>query len=149
MSTRFALSPLYRRLLVSSVNELGYSNGASRWSRVAFMTASLTMAVSSVGLYLFARDPYSGNEIRRLITESYNAQRPGGGRLHQSQYSHQPIRRLRTLIWERHSFFYCDSPIRTPDSGFRVCSISPPEIGENMSTLSSTFQPECARSPVC
>jgi len=62
---------------------------------------------------------------------------------------HQPIRRLRTLIWERHSFFYCDSPIRTPDSGFRVCSISPPEIGENMSTLSSTFQPECARSPVC
>ena len=51
------------------------------------MTASLTMAVSSVGLYLFARDPYSGNEIRRLITESYNAQRPGGGRLHQSQYS--------------------------------------------------------------
>src|SRR5207249_8787629 len=87
MSTRLASSPLYRRLLVSSVNELGYSNGASRWLRIAFMTASLTMAVSSVGLYLLARDPYSGNEIRSLITELYNAQRPVGGRLHQSQYS--------------------------------------------------------------
>jgi hypothetical protein len=41
---------------------------------------------SLVGLYLFARDPYSENDIRRLIQEAYNRQRPGGGRLSRAAY---------------------------------------------------------------
>ena len=43
------------------------------------ITAILT--ITSVGFFLFARDPYSEAEIQRLVNGAYNAQRPGGGRL--------------------------------------------------------------------
>src|SRR5579883_1162122 len=55
------------------------------------MTAILIVTcLSSLGLYLFARDPYSEHEIRRLIDPSYSQQRPGGGRL--SGASYVPVR---------------------------------------------------------
>src|SRR5262245_29416844 len=68
-------------------SEVGNSKGASRSSRITILAIFTVIVVSSVGLYLFARDPYSAYEIRRLIDQSYNAQRPGGGRLFRTGYS--------------------------------------------------------------
>jgi CHAT domain-containing protein len=47
----------------------------------------LIATLSSVGLYLFERDTYSTSRVRRLIQESYNGQRPGGGRLSGTPYT--------------------------------------------------------------
>src|SRR5437879_2398894 len=67
--------------------EIGHSRRASRWSRIALVAISNVIVLSSVGLYLFARDPYSAYEIRRLIEGSYNVERRGGGRLFRTGYS--------------------------------------------------------------
>src|SRR5438093_1601892 len=68
-------------------SEVSNSTGASRWSRIAILAVTTVIVVSSVGLFLFARDAYSADEIHRLIERSYNAQRPGGGRLFRAGYS--------------------------------------------------------------
>src|SRR2546425_2781545 len=67
--------------------ETDQTSGSSRWSSVALIALLIVATLSSAGLYVFARDPYSENEIRRLIKESYIHRRPGGGRLYQAEYS--------------------------------------------------------------
>src|SRR5436853_2251347 len=57
-----------------------------RQGSILILAILLAVLLSSVGLYLFARDPYSENEIRDLIQQAYNRQRPGGGRLYQAAY---------------------------------------------------------------
>ena len=42
---------------------------------------------SSVGLYVFGRDPYSEQQITQLVQAAYNGQRPGGGRLSGASYT--------------------------------------------------------------
>src|SRR5262249_37472051 len=59
---------------------------ASRQLLVKFIAILLTIAVSSAGLYLFARDPDRTTEIRNLINPAYKTRRPGGGRLYESDY---------------------------------------------------------------
>src|SRR5436309_6221990 len=68
-------------------SETDQTSGSSRWSSVAPIALLIVATLSSAGLYVFARDPYSENEIRRLIKESYIHRRPGGGRLYQAEYS--------------------------------------------------------------
>src|SRR5438105_10138552 len=73
-------------------SETDYPVEANRHSRprrqgsILILAILLAVVLSSVGLYLFARDPYSENEIRHLIEQEYNRQRPGGGRLYQTAY---------------------------------------------------------------
>ena len=66
--------------------------GASRWSLLVVTISLIIIALSSAGLYLFARDPYSTKEIRHLIDPAYSSRRPGGGRLYQAQYSSGLVR---------------------------------------------------------
>src|SRR5262249_56154440 len=54
---------------------------------IGIVASLLVICFSSVGLYLFGRDPYSETAIRRLIDIAYNHARPGGGRLSASRYS--------------------------------------------------------------
>src|SRR5262245_54389791 len=54
---------------------------------IGIVASLLVICFSSVGLYLFGRDPYSETAIRRLIEGAYNHQRPGGGRLSAARYS--------------------------------------------------------------
>src|SRR5262249_7421016 len=54
---------------------------------IGIVASLLVICFSSVGLYLFGRDPYSETAIRRLIESAYNHQRPGGGRLSAARYS--------------------------------------------------------------
>src|SRR5262249_55498521 len=68
-------------------HEIGLRIGANRWSSTLLLMSLTTLVVSSVGLFLFAADPYSAAEIRRLIEQGYNARRPGGGRLYKAGYS--------------------------------------------------------------
>ena len=68
-------------------SETDQTSGSSRWSSVALIALLIVATLSLAGLYVFARDPYSENEIRRLIKESYVRRRPGGGRLYQAEYS--------------------------------------------------------------
>src|SRR2546427_33239 len=68
-------------------HEIGHRIRASRWSSILLITSLTTLVVASAGLFLFARDPYSAAEIRRLIEQGYNTQRPGGGRLYKAAYS--------------------------------------------------------------
>src|SRR6266850_1319992 len=62
------------------------SNRPRRQRRVLITATLVAVVLSSVGLYLFTRDPYSENEIRHLIEQAYNRQRPGGGRLYRAVY---------------------------------------------------------------
>jgi len=56
-----------------------------RW--ILITGAVVALVASSVGLYEFlVRDPYSEHEIRRLIDQAYNRQRPGSGRLYRAAY---------------------------------------------------------------
>src|SRR5712692_9159785 len=57
-----------------------------RWS-IGIATVLIALCLTSISLYVFARDPYSETEIRRLIEKSYNSQRPGGGRLSGAAYT--------------------------------------------------------------
>src|SRR5262249_12921058 len=80
--------------------ETGGAVGTNRWRTATALSILCFLAVSSIGLYLFARDPYSESEIRRLIDEAYRTQRPGGGRLFKAAY-----------------FSLSDVPPRQPDLG--------------------------------
>jgi len=57
-----------------------------RWI-VGILTVLIVLAISSVGLFLFARDSDPAREIHQLVDESYNRQRPGSGRLSGATYS--------------------------------------------------------------
>jgi CHAT domain-containing protein len=57
---------------------------ANRWWVIGIIGV---LIVASVGLYHFARDPYSDQEIRQLIERGYDSQRPGGGRLFGAPYT--------------------------------------------------------------
>jgi CHAT domain-containing protein len=59
---------------------------ASRWWWLGIV-ATLILVCSSLGFYLFARDPNSEHEIRQLIDSAYNSRRPGGGRLSAAAYT--------------------------------------------------------------
>jgi CHAT domain-containing protein len=54
---------------------------------IGTITFSTVIFLSSVGLYLSARDRYSEHEIRQLISSAYTRQRPGGGRLSGASYT--------------------------------------------------------------
>ena len=58
-----------------------------RWVTIGIFILLIVTCFGSVGLYLFARDPYSEQQIRELTDKAYNAQRPGGGRLSGAAYS--------------------------------------------------------------
>src|SRR5712691_2977315 len=58
-----------------------------RQRSIVIVAISIACVLGSAGLYLFARDTYSENQIRRLIASAYNSQRPGGGRLSDTPYS--------------------------------------------------------------
>jgi hypothetical protein len=60
---------------------------ANRWRTIGIISILALTVLGSVGLYLFARDPYSEREIRFLIDSAYNHQRPGGGRLFAAAYT--------------------------------------------------------------
>lgn len=60
---------------------------ANRGWTIGTLTTVLVLCLSSVGLYLFARDAYSESQIQRLIEPAYHSQRPGGGRLSGAPYS--------------------------------------------------------------
>lgn len=57
-----------------------------RWT-IGVVVSLIVLCSSSAGLYLFGPERYSENQIRRLIQDAYNHQRPGGGRLFGAQYS--------------------------------------------------------------
>ena len=60
---------------------------ANRRRRIVITAIVVALVSSSVGLYEFlARDPFSEHEIRRLIDQAYNRQRPGSGRLYRAAY---------------------------------------------------------------
>ena len=67
-------------------NRPGRAKRPKRRSSILIVATLVAVVLSSVGLYLFARDPYSENEIRHLIEQAYNRQRPGGGRLYRAAY---------------------------------------------------------------
>src|SRR5437016_9946381 len=69
-------------------NRPGRAKRPKRRSSILIVATLVAVVLSAVGLYLFARDPYSEKEIRHLIEQAYNRQRPGGGRLHLAAYSH-------------------------------------------------------------
>jgi CHAT domain-containing protein len=60
---------------------------ANRWWTIGIVVILILISFSTVGLFLFARDPNAEREIRRLIERSYNHQRPGGGRLSAAAYT--------------------------------------------------------------
>src|SRR5438128_972621 len=68
-------------------SETGYRVKAGRQRSIAIVAISAACVLGSAGLYLFARDTYSENQIRGLIESAYNSQRPGGGRLSDTPYS--------------------------------------------------------------
>ena len=49
--------------------------------------ALVAIISSSIGLYLFVRDPDSEAEIHRLTSSTYNSRRPGGARLSGASYA--------------------------------------------------------------
>src|SRR4051812_24799686 len=55
----------------------------STWAVAAL---AVFFASGSIGLYVFATDLYSEHRVRDVIWSSYQAQRPGGGRLFGSAY---------------------------------------------------------------
>ncbi|PYS03725.1 MAG: hypothetical protein DMG12_11715, partial [Acidobacteria bacterium] len=54
---------------------------------IGFVIISVALCCSFVVLYLFGNDLYTGYQIRTLIENAYNKQRPGGGRLFGTPYS--------------------------------------------------------------
>jgi hypothetical protein len=66
-------------------SETGYRKKASRQRSIAIV--AIACVLGSAGLYLFARDTNSENQIRGLIENAYDSQRPGGGRLSDAPYS--------------------------------------------------------------
>jgi len=60
---------------------------ANRRSMVGIVTFSILVCLTSIGLFLLARDGYSEHEIRKLIEPAYSHRRPGGGRLSAASYS--------------------------------------------------------------
>jgi len=54
---------------------------ANRHWTIGITVVLICIGCSSVGFYLFARDAHSEQEIRQLIDEAYNRQRPYGARL--------------------------------------------------------------------
>ena len=59
----------------------------SRRRLAAIITISIASILGSAGVYFFARDSYSEDQIHRLVETAYNSQRPGGGRLWGTPYS--------------------------------------------------------------
>jgi CHAT domain-containing protein len=67
--------------------EIGLRVKAGRPRAIVILAISLAAVLGSAGFYVFGRDAYSENQIRRLIEVGYNSQRPGGGRLSNAAYS--------------------------------------------------------------
>src|SRR5215471_17193797 len=65
---------------------------ANRRGMIEIIAMLSFIALSTLGLFLFARDPYSEHEIHQLNQRAYNHQRPGGGRLSAAAYT--PINAL-------------------------------------------------------
>ena len=62
-------------------NAAGYFGLRNRRRTIGILVLLIVLCSGSVGLYLLATDLYSEYQIRDLIKDAYDAQRPGGGRL--------------------------------------------------------------------
>jgi CHAT domain-containing protein len=60
---------------------------AKRGRSAGFIAALIVLCFGSLGVFFFARDAYSGNQIHQLIDAAYSGQRPGGGRLSGTPYA--------------------------------------------------------------